>query len=169
MVTMLKRNVSMETKKMLTHGVVTVACGASLVGVAIGVVPAAIAAKTSFRPGLYVGKTSQGEAVKLKVVGCGTKQCLETPSEETYFSVELSCGSSGQTEEEIIYLPKNTIAESGAVDVLGGLKPGAKVTIKVARNGTLSGQIHLRETLETGTKCDSGEVTLQAKIGGTAK
>jgi hypothetical protein len=169
MVTMLKRNAPMGPKKMLTRGVVAVACGASLVGVAIGVVPEAIAAKSTFRPGLYVGKTSQGEAVKLKVVGCGTKQCLETPNEEAYFSVDLSCGSSGQTEEEIIYLPKNTIAKSGSVDVLGGLKPGAKVMIKVARNGTLAGQIHLQETLETGTKCDSGAVTLKAKIGGTAK
>jgi hypothetical protein len=158
----------MEAKKMLRRGVVTLACGASLVGGAIGVVPAT-AATANFRPGLYVGKTSQGEAVKLKVVGCGTKQCLETPTEQTYFSVDLACPSSGQTEEEIIYLPKNTIATSGAVDVLGGLKPGATVKIKVARNGTLSGQIHLRETLETGTKCDSGEVTLKAKIGGTAK
>jgi hypothetical protein len=169
MVTMLKRNDPTGTKKMLTRGVVTLACGASLVGVAIGVVPPAMAAKSAFRPGLYVGKTSQGEAVKLKVVGCGTKQCLETPNEQEYFSVDLACPSSGQTEEEIIYLPKNTIADSGAVDVLGGLKPGATVKIKVARNGTIAGQIHLSETLETGTKCDSGKVTLSAKIGGTAK
>jgi hypothetical protein len=169
MVTMLKRNVPTGTKKMLTRGAVTLACGASLLVLAIGVVPAAMAAKSAFRPGLYVGKTSQGEAVKLKVVGCGTKQCLETPDEQAYFSVDLSCESSGQTEEEIIYLPKNTIAKSGAVDVLGGLKPGATVKIKVARNGTLAGQIHLQETLETGTKCDSGAVTLKAKIGGTAK
>lgn len=138
-----------------------------MVGVAIGVAPDAMAAKSDFRPGLYVGKTSQGEAVRLKVVGCGTKQCLETPNEQAYFSVELSCGSSGQTEEEIIYLPENTIAKSGAVDVLGGLKPGSTVKIKVAHNGTLTGQIHLRETLETGTKCDSGEVTLKAQTAGS--
>ena len=119
---MLKRNVPLGTKKMLTRGVLTVACGASLVGV----VPAALAAKSTFRPGLYVGKTSQGEAVKLKVVGCGTKQCLETPSEETYFSVDLACASSGQTEEEIVYFPKNTIAESGMVDALGGLNPARR-------------------------------------------
>ncbi len=162
---MLKRNVPIGTKMMVTRGAVTLACGASLVGVAIGIAPDAMAAKSDFRPGLYVGKTSQGEAVKLKVVGCGTNQCLETPSEETYFAVELSCGSSGQTEEEIIYLPENTIAKSGSVDVLGGLKPGSTVKIKVARNGTLTGQIHVRETLETGTKCDSGNVTLNAKIG----
>lgn len=124
------------------------------------------AAKTNFRPGLYLGKTSQGEAVRLKLVGCGSGQCLETPDEQSYFSVDLACPSSGQTEEEIIYLPKNTIAKSGVVDVLGGFKPGATVKIKVARNGTLSGKIHLRETLETGTRCDSGEVTLKAKIGG---
>jgi hypothetical protein len=169
MVTMLKRNVPMDTKKMLSRGLVTFVCATSLIGVAIGLVPDAIAAKSTFRPGLYVGKTSQGEAVKLKVVGCGTKQCLETPNEEAYFSVDLSCGSSGQTEEEIIYLPKNTIAKSGMVDALGGLKPGSTVKIKVARNGTLAGQIHVAETLETGTKCDSGEVTLKAKIGGTAR
>jgi hypothetical protein len=169
MVTMLQRNVPTGTKKMLTRGVATLACGASLVGVAIGVVPDAMAAKSGFRPGLYVGKTSQGEAVKLKLIACGTKQCLEAPNEQAYFSVELTCGSSGQTEEEIIYLPENTIAKSGTVDVLGGLKPGSTVKIKVARNGTLAGQIHLSETLETGTKCDSGNVTLNAKIGGTAK
>lgn len=169
MVTMPKRKIPLGTKKMLTRGGVTLACATSMVGVAIGVVPDAIAAKAAFRPGLYVGKTSQGEAVRLKVVGCGTKQCLETPNEQAYFSVDLSCGSSGQTEEEIIYLPENTIASSGAVDVLGGLKPGATVKIKVARNGTLSGRIHLSETLETGTKCDSGAVTLKAKIGGTSK
>jgi hypothetical protein len=117
MVTMLKRNVSMGMKKTLTRGVVTLTCCASVVGVAIRIVPGAMAAKAAFLPGLYVGKTSQGEAVKLKVIGCGTKECLETPTEQSYFSVELSCSSSGQTEEEIIYLPKNTIAKSGAVDV----------------------------------------------------
>jgi hypothetical protein len=169
MVTMLNRNVPMRTKKMVRRGAVALTCGASLLGIAIVAVPDAVGAKAQFRPGLYVGKTSQGEPVKLKVVGCGTKQCLETPSEETYFSVELACGTSGQTEEEIIYLPKNTIAKSGAVDVLGGLKPGATVKLKVARNGTLAGQIHLAETLETGTKCESGKVTLSAKIGGTTK
>ncbi|HVV91448.1 MAG TPA: glutathione S-transferase family protein, partial [Solirubrobacterales bacterium] len=46
---------------------------------AIAVSPAGAKPKPAFRPGLYVGKTSQGEAVKLKVVGCGKSQCLEDP------------------------------------------------------------------------------------------
>ncbi|HVV90666.1 MAG TPA: hypothetical protein VHB53_09245, partial [Solirubrobacterales bacterium] len=140
----------------------------------IAVSPAGAKPKPAFRPGLYVGKTSQGEAVKLKVVGCGKSQCLEDPDEQTYFSVDLSCPSSGQTEEEIISLTGNRISRSGVVDVLGGSTPGATENrstgkIKVARNGTLTGRINVSETLETGTRCASGEVTLEAKIGGTTR
>jgi len=152
---------------MATRGAAILACAAALAAVAVA--PAGARPKQAFRPGLYVGRTSQAEAVRLKVVGCGTKQCLETPNEEAYFSVELSCPSSGQTEEEIVDLSASTIARNGTVEGSVGPSPGATENrstekFKVARNGTLTGIVNVSETLETGTRCATGKVTLEQAL-----
>jgi hypothetical protein len=162
-----------ERMRTLRLAAAVLTCCASLGAIATGGVPAAIAAKSPFRTGLYVGKTSEGEPVRFTVAGCGSKQCLESAG-GSYFSVGLSCPSSGQTEEQLIELPAGTIARNGTVTYSVGASPGAtekraSEKFKVARNGTLTGRIRLSETLETGTRCESGDVTLKAKIGGLSK
>jgi hypothetical protein len=135
---------------------------------ALAAASAAGASKSAFKAGLYLGKTSQGQPVKLKVIGCGKYQCLESPDNFDII-IEMPCPSVKETSSEALAVPYNLIAKNGAVDAdeEGFSKVNAK--LKVGHNGTLTGKVRSTETLEDGAKCDSGNVTLSAKIGGTAK
>jgi hypothetical protein len=128
------------------------------------------ASKSPFKPGLYVGKTSQGQPVKLKVRGCGKNQCLEGP-DDLAIEIELPCPSIQETSHEVVALSGDAIAESGAVHVEEqGFAEGKTIaSFKVGRNGVLTGRVHSTQTLEDGARCDSGNVTLSAKIGGATK
>lgn len=124
--------------------------------------------KSAFKLGLYVGRSSQGEPVRLKVVTCGENQCVEgLESQENL--IRLPCPSINETSSEVFFPPINRIYKSGKVDA--DQEGFAKVvaTLQVAHNGTMTGKIRATETLEDGTKCDSGKVTLKAKIGGSIK
>ena len=125
-------------------------------------------ASSPFRPGLYLGKTSQGQAVELKVRGCGKNQCLEGPDNFDII-IEMPCPSINETSEEALALSGNLITKSGNVnaDEEGFAKVNAK--LKVGHNGVVTGKVRATETLEDGARCDSGNVTLKAKIGGQAK
>jgi hypothetical protein len=129
---------------------------------------AAGAAKSSFKPGLYVGKTSQGQAVKLKVIGCGKNQCVEAP-DNFDIVIEMPCPSIDETSEEALSPAYNLITKSGYVNADEDGFAKVTASLKVGHNGTLTGKIRSTETLEDGAKCDSGKVTLSAKIGGQAK
>jgi hypothetical protein len=134
----------------------------------IAVTSAAGASKSPFRPGLYVGKTSQGQAVKLKVIGCGKTRCVESPETEEII-IELSCPSLKETTDEALLIADSPITPTGIVTANQNAFADISTRLKVNHNGTLSGKVRAAETLEDGAKCDSGTVTLSAKIGGRAK
>ncbi|HTT94535.1 MAG TPA: hypothetical protein VMF55_07665 [Solirubrobacterales bacterium] len=157
----------MRQRSMPTRAAAILACVAALA--AFAVAPAAAKPKTEFRPGLYVGRTSQGEPVKLRVKACGKGQCLASPNENTFFDVSMSCPSSGETSKELVFLSGESISAAGKVNAP---EDGfAKVTAKfqVDHNGSLTGKISAGRTLENGARCASGPVSLTAKIGGTTK
>jgi hypothetical protein len=121
-------------------------------------------AKGRFKPGVYVGKTSQGEPIKLRVGSCGKSQCLYSTSETNETLVSLPCPALGESASESILLSGERIAKSGKVNA--DQDGFAKLTIrfKVGHNGTISGRINGTETLESGVRCASGTVTVSAKL-----
>jgi hypothetical protein len=134
----------------------------------LGVASAFASSKSTFKPGVYLGKTSQGEPVKLKVVGCGKGQCLEAPDNFDII-VNMPCPSINETSSEAVSPAYNSISKGGHVN--GDQDSFSKVvaSFQVGHNGSLTGKIRSTETLEEGARCDSGTVTLRAKIGGSTK
>ena len=61
----------------------------------VGAIAADAAGKKPFKTGLYVGKTSQGEPVKLKIATCGTNQCVQA-LESSEIQIQMKC-SNGET------------------------------------------------------------------------
>jgi hypothetical protein len=146
-----------------------------LVGVgllAVGAVAVA-AAKSPFKPGLYVGKTSQGEPVKLRLTvggpACDGNPCLFAPSDGDEIYIAEKCNAPEASTNEYLALAGDLVTKSGVVhaDQEGFSK--TKATLKVGRGGTLTGKVLSTSTLEGGIKCTSGNVTLKAKIGGSTK
>ena len=143
-----------------------VAAGLLVIGVAN-----VAAAKSPFKPGLYVGKTSQGEPVKLRLTvggpGCDGKPCLFAPSDEDEIYVAEKCDNPEASTNEYLDLAADLVTKSGVVhaDQEGFSKTTA--TVKVGHNGTLTGKVVSTSTLESGIKCTSGNVTFKAKIGGS--
>ncbi len=147
--------------------VVVVALLVGLVAV-FAVSSAGAAKKGSFENGLYLGKTSQGEPVKLKVVNCGSYQCVQA-QESLETIVRLPCPSIGETSAETFFPADNRIEPNGSVSANQGGFGKMTASLKVTSHGTMTGKIRATETLEDGAKCDSGNVTLKAKIGGSTK
>jgi hypothetical protein len=139
-----------------------------VIAAALAAAAAAGASKSSFKPGLYLGKTSQGQPVKLKVIGCGKNQCVEAPDNFDIL-IEMPCPSINETSEEALSPAYNLITKSGYVNADEDGFSKVTASLKVGHNGTLTGKVRSTETLEDGAKCDSGKVTLKAKIGGTTK
>jgi hypothetical protein len=125
------------------------------------------AAESPFRPGLYVGKTSQGYPVKLRLtVGgtpCSGNPCLFAPSDQNEIYIAEPCAQEGETNEYLA-LFGDEVTRSGVVhaDQEGFSKTIA--TLKVTKHGTLTGKVRATTTLEDGVKCDSGKVTLSARL-----
>jgi hypothetical protein len=144
--------------------------GATIVAMLAGLLAATAsdaAPRSAFEPGLYVGKTSQGYPVKLRlaVAGgpCAGRPCLSSPSEEATIQIALPCPSIGTTSEEALYLLDQPVAGGGAVHVV---EESFSKTIEVGHHGTLSGRLRSTATLADGAGCDSGKVTLSAKLKG---
>jgi hypothetical protein len=129
--------------------------------------------KSPFKPGLYVGKTSQGEPVKLRLTvggpGCDGNACLFAPSDEDEIYIAEKCDNPEASTNEYLDLAADLVTKSGVVhaDEEGFSKTTA--TLKVGHDGTLTGRVLSTSTLEGGIKCTSGNVTLKAKIGGSTK
>ena len=132
----------------------------------------AAAARSPFRPGLYVGETSQGEPVMLRLtVGgspCEGEPCLFAANDESEVHIAETCTGAGAPAGESLDLDlfETEIPASGIVraDSPGTAKLTA--TFKVGHDGALTGRLRATTTLEGGIRCDSGNVTLKAKIGG---
>ena len=129
----------------------------------LAVAAIAAASSKSFKPGLYVGKTSQGEPVKLKVVNCGKGQCVEA-LESAEIKLQLACKSLGETSYETFFPAYNAISASGMVDANQEGFSKVVATLDVTHNGLITGKIRATDTLEDGAKCESGPVTLRAKL-----
>jgi hypothetical protein len=129
--------------------------------------------KSPFKPGLYVGKTSQGEPVKLLLtVGgpeCEGKACLFPPIDEDEINVNLSCNIEGDSTNAYLAGFAETIPKSGVIHTHEKAFSTIVTTIKVGHGGSLSGTTRATGKLEDGAKCDSGNVTFKAKIGGSTK
>jgi hypothetical protein len=139
----------------------------AVAGLLLAATAVALASAKPFKTGLYVGKTSQGEPLKLKVADCGKGQCVEAlESAET--TIELPCNN-GEVSHETFFPSIDAIKPNGKVAVETDGFAKVTATLKVARNGSMTGTIHSTETLENGGKCNSGTVTLKAKIGGSTK
>jgi hypothetical protein len=141
---------------------------------AFGVATAGASKKSPFKPGVYVGKTSQGYPVKLRLTvgvesACEGKPCLFTPGEEDSTYIAEKCDNPEALTNEYLDLSGDLVTKSGVVhaDEEGFSK--TKATLKVGHNGTLTGKVRSTSTLEGGIKCDSGNVTFKAKIGGSTK
>jgi hypothetical protein len=134
---------------------------------------AGAAGKSPFKAGLYVGKTSQGYPVKLRLTTggepCSGKPCLFAPNDEAEIYVAESCQVAEVTTNEYLDLAGDQVTPSGVVraDQEGFSKTTA--TIKVGHGGSLTGKVRSYRTLEDGDKCDSRNVTFSAKIGGSTK
>jgi hypothetical protein len=129
--------------------------------------------KSPFKPGLYVGKTSQGEPVKMRLTvggpACDGNPCLFAPSDQAEIYIAEKCDNPEASTNEYLALAGDLVTKSGVVhaDQEGFSK--TKATLKVGHNGTLTGKVLSTSTLESGIKCTSGNVTLKAKIGGSTK
>jgi hypothetical protein len=136
-----------------------------------GLASNADASSGSFKPGLYVGKTSQGEPVKLKLTvggpACEGKPCLFPPSDADQIYVAESCNVEGDTTNAYLDLFDETLPRSGVLHVDQQAFSKIVATIKVGHGGSLSGNLRATGTLEDGAKCDSGTVTFKAKLGGS--
>ncbi|HEY1855158.1 MAG TPA: hypothetical protein VGG40_11270 [Solirubrobacterales bacterium] len=130
------------------------------------------AAKSPFEPGLYVGKTSQGYPVKLRLTlsgePCGGKPCMFAPSSESEIYIAEPCQGEGSTNEYLA-LFGDLVTSSGTVHANQSGFSKTIATLKVTHHGSLTGKVRASTTLENGTKCDSGPITLTAKIGGSTK
>lgn len=128
--------------------------------------------KSPFRPGLYVGATSQGVPVKIRLtVGgepCEGKPCVFAPNDEAEINVTETCTPEGSTNE-YLDLVGDLVTKSGTVHLTEEGFSKLVATLKVGHDGTLTGKMRATSTLEGGQKCDSGPVTLKAKIGGSTK
>jgi hypothetical protein len=126
------------------------------------------ASKSPFKPGLYVGKTSQGYPVKLRLsVGseaCSGYPCLYAPNDNAEVYIAIPCPAIDQATNNYLALAGDRVEPSGYVD--GNEEGFSKLVakLKVSHHGTISGKLRDTETLEDGTKCDSGPVTLSAKL-----
>ena len=124
--------------------------------------------KSPFKPGLYVGKTSQGYPVKVRLsVGteaCSGYPCLYAPNDNAEVYIAIPCPAIGQATNDYLTLVGDRVEPSGNVD--GNQEGFSKLVakLKVSHHGTISGKLRDTETLEDGTKCDSGPVTLSAKL-----
>src|ERR1700759_1371751 len=84
-----------------------------------GVTSAVAGGKSPFKPGLYVGKTSQGEPVKLRLtVGGGEagsgKPCLFAPNDESEIYIAETCSGEGSTNE-YLDLAGDLVTKNGTV------------------------------------------------------
>jgi hypothetical protein len=152
---------------LMTAGVVS----AALAVLASGTTAFA-AAKSPFEPGLYVGRTSQGEPVKVRLTvggaACEGKTCIFPPSDEAEINVTETCSGEGSTNE-YLDLSDTVVPKSGLVHVSTQGFSKLVATIKVGHHGTLTGKVRATSKLEDGEKCDSGPVTIAAKIGGSTR
>jgi hypothetical protein len=143
-----------------------------LVITSLGGASALAASKSPFKPGLYVGKTSQGKPVKLRLTvggeACEGKPCLFAPSPPSEIYIAENC-SGGATANEYLALFGDIVPKSGVVRANEESFSKTIATLKVSHQGTLTGKVQSTTTLEDGEKCDSGPVTLSAKIGGSTK
>lgn len=134
----------------------------------------AAGAKSPFKPGLYVGKTSQGEPVRLRLTvggaACEGSPCLFAPSSASDINVLLlSCTVKEASINEYLALGGDKIPANGTLHVKAVGFSTLNSTIKVSHHGTLTGTVRGTSTLEGGIRCNSGPVTLSAKIGGTTR
>ena len=145
----------------------SVAALLSLIVVSAAPTGAIAAAKSSFKPGLYVGKTSQGYPVKLRltVAGapCSGNPCLFAPSDQAEIYVAEPCEQEGETNEYLA-LFGDEVTRSGVVHANQEGFSKTIATLKVTKHGTLTGKVRATTTLEDGVRCDSGKVTLSAKL-----
>ena len=143
-----------------------------LVIASLGSASALAAAKSPFKPGLYVGKTSQGEPVKLRLTvggeACDGNPCLFAPNDEAEIYIAETCSGEGSTNE-YLDLAGDLVTKNGTVHANEEGFSKTIATLKVLHNGTLTGKVRSTSKLEDGEKCDSGAVTLSAKIGGSTK
>ena len=129
--------------------------------------------KSPFKPGLYVGKTSQGEPVKLRLTvggpACEGNPCLFAPSDEDEIYIAEKCDNPEASTNEYLALAGDLVTKSGVVHANQEGFSKTTATLKVGHDGSLTGRVLSTSTLEGGIKCTSGNVTLKAKIGGTTK
>lgn len=148
-------------------------CAVSALAALAVATSAGAGARSPFKPGLYVGKTSQGEPVKLRLTiggpACEGNPCLFAPSDQDEIYIAEKCDAPEAQTNEYLALFGDKVTKSGVVhaDQEGFSK--TKATLKVGHDGTLTGRVRSTSTLEGGIRCDSGNVTLKAKIGGTTK
>jgi hypothetical protein len=138
-----------------------------------GVTTAGAAKKSPFKPGVYVGKTSQGYPVKLRLTvggeGCDGNPCLFAPTDEDEIYVAEACQVEGVMTNEYLDLAADLVTKSGVVHANEEGFSKTLATVKVGHDGSLTGKVRSFRTLEDGDKCDSGQVTFKAKIGGSTK
>jgi hypothetical protein len=131
------------------------------------------AKKSPFRPGLYVGKTSQGEPVRLRLTvggaACEGRPCLFAPSDSDEIYVGETCNNPEASTNEYLALLDEKLPKSGVLHIHQGGFSTTTATLKVGHDGSLTGKVRSTSTLEDGIKCDSGNVTFKAKIGGSTK
>lgn len=142
---------------------------AGLLAVAMLVAPAgAGAARSSFETGLYVGKTSQGYPVKLRLslagAPCGGKPCLFVPNDKAEIYIAEPCAEGAGETNEYLAPFGNRVTASGLVQASQEGFSKTTASFKVTHHGTLTGRIRSTTTLADGTRCDSGQVTLSAGL-----
>jgi hypothetical protein len=146
----------------------------ALLAAAVALAPATsgATAKSPFKAGLYVGKTSQGKPVKLRLTvggqACEGKPCLFAPNPPSEIYIGETCSGEGSANEYLA-LFGNVVPKSGVVKFNEQSFSKTVATLKVSHHGTLTGKVRDTITLEDGEKCDSGDVTFTAKIGGSTK
>lgn len=144
-----------------------------VVVVAVGPATSGASKKSPFKPGLYVGKTSQGYPVKLRLTvggaACSGNACLFAPSDEAEIYIAEKCDNPEASTNEYLALAGDLVTRSGVVHANQEGFSKTTAALKVGHGGTLTGRVVSTSTLEGGIKCTSGNVTLSAKIGGSTK
>jgi hypothetical protein len=138
---------------------------AGAAGLGTGVAKSAPEGKSRLKPGLYVGKTSQGSPVRLRLTvggSCGGVACLFSARSRAGIRIAVPCPDGSEVMTSLA--PEGGVAMNGVVhdfQQIGGLSILALFT--VSTRGVVRGELPTTVIRKDGSECKA-RVTLVARL-----
>jgi hypothetical protein len=131
------------------------------------------AKKPPFPPGLYVGKTSQGSPVRLRLViggPCGGGPCLFASNRREAIRIAVPCPD-GSEVKTALPVPPSGVANNGVVHDFEQVFEAAftaeiPAVFSVSTRGIVRGEMPTTVTRKDGSEC-TAKVTLVARLSST--